>query len=449
MSRLFGTDGVRGLANRELTPELAFRLGRAAGAVLEREGRARFLVGADPRRSSGMLEAALVAGLASVGADVERLGVVTTPGVAFLVRKTAASAAAMVSASHNPAEYNGIKFFSAEGFKLPDQLEDEIEALLGEERQAGLPRPEGAALGGVTQREELAEEYIRFLAGSVPEGALAGLRLVVDCANGAASRIAPEALRRLGARVTVLHAEPDGLNINAGCGSLHPEGLARAVREAGAEAGLAFDGDADRCIAVDERGQVLDGDQILAILAADRQSRGRLAGDTVVGTVMTNLGLELALGEMGLRLLRAKVGDRYVLEAMLRHGYVLGGEPSGHVILRDLHTTGDGILTGIQMLAAARRMGAKLSELGGRVRKLPQVQLNVPAPERDGLESNPRIAAARAEVEQALAGHGRLVLRPSGTEPLVRVMVEAEDEEKARAAAQRLARVVEAELGRR
>ncbi|MDI3299626.1 MAG: phosphoglucosamine mutase [Bacillota bacterium] len=447
MPRLFGTDGVRGLANRELTPELAFGLGRAAGAALERGERPRFLVGQDPRRSSGMLEAALVAGLASVGADVERIGVVTTPGLAFLVREAGASAAAMVSASHNPAEYNGIKFFSAEGFKLPDAVEDEIEALLG--REAELPRPEGEGLGRVVERAERAERYVDFLAGSVPDGALAGLSLVVDCANGAASRIAPEAFRRLGVRLTVLHAEPDGLNINRRCGSLHPEALARAVREAGASAGLAFDGDADRCIAVDERGAVLDGDQILAVLAADRRAQGKLPGGTVVGTVMSNLGLELALAEMGVRLLRTRVGDRYVLEAMLREGYVLGGEPSGHVILRDLHTTGDGILTGIQLLAAARRLGAPLSELGRRVRKLPQVQLDVPAPAREGLETNPRVAEARAEVERRLGGRGRLVLRPSGTEPVVRVMVEAEDEAEARAAAERLARVVESELGGR
>ncbi|MBX5464875.1 MAG: phosphoglucosamine mutase [Clostridia bacterium] len=444
MSRLFGTDGVRGLANRELTPELAFDLGRAAGTVLGRGWRPRFLVGQDPRRSSGMLEAALVAGLASVGADVERLGVVTTPGLAFLVREAGASAAAMVSASHNPAEYNGIKFFSAEGFKLPDAVEDEIEALL---RGGGeLPRAEGEALGAVAGAEERTERYVDFLAGSVPEGALAGLPLAVDCANGAASRIAPAVLKRLGARLTVLHAEPDGLNINRGSGSLHPEALARAVRETGAWAGLAFDGDADRCIAVDEEGNVLDGDQILAVLAMARRRQGRLPGGTVVGTVMSNLGLERALAAMGLRLLRTRVGDRYVLEAMLREGCLLGGEPSGHVILRDLHTTGDGILTGLQLLAAARELGAPLSELARSVPKLPQVQLNVPVAARDGLEENPRIARAREEVERSLAGRGRLVLRSSGTEPVVRVMVEAEVEEEARAAAERLARVVEQEL---
>jgi phosphoglucosamine mutase len=451
LARLFGTDGVRGVANLELTAELAMGLGRAGAWALARHaGRApRLLLGRDPRRSGDMLAAALAAGATSVGAEVVAVGVVTTPGVAFLVRALGLDAGAMVSASHNPPEYNGIKFFDRSGYKLPDAVEDEIEAAV--RRPAGLPRPSGAALGRVLDRPEVRARYVDFLAGCVPSGALSGLRVVADCANGAAWELGPEALRRAGAEVETIAAAPDGLNINVGCGSLHPEALAAEVVRRGFDAGFAFDGDADRLIAVDERGRRVDGDAVLAIAGRRLLARDELPGRTVVGTVMSNLGLELCLAEAGGRLVRAKVGDRYVLEAMLAGGYQLGGEPSGHVVFGASHTTGDGILTALKLGAILRETARPLSELAAEMPRFPQVLVNVPVaadgPVADRLEASPSVRDAVRGAEAELGRRGRVVIRPSGTEPLVRIMLEGEDEARVRRLAGELATVVAGELG--
>ena len=445
MGRLFGTDGVRGLANGELGVELAVALGRAGATVLARHAgrRPRLLLGRDPRRSGQLLEAALAAGAMSVGADVLRLGVATTPAVAHLVRALDVELGAVISASHNPAPYNGIKFFSHDGFKLPDALEDEIEALLpGAEALAAAAGPEVG-----TSRDRSAElgRYVDFVAAQA--GDLSGLRLVCDCANGAASELAPAALRQAGAAVEAIAASPDGTNINAGCGSLHPERLGRAVVEAGAAAGFAFDGDADRLIATDERGAVVDGDALMAVLACDLSARGELAGDTVVATVMSNLGLELCLRERGMRLLRTRVGDRYVLEAMRAGGFTLGGEQSGHIIFLDRHTTGDGLTTAAAVGALLRRTGRPLSELAAVLPRLPQVLRGVTVRDRDGAVSHPAVAAAVAAAEARLGERGRVLVRPSGTEPLVRVMVEGADEEAVRQAADAIAAAVASAVG--
>lgn len=450
MGTLFGTDGVRGIANGNLSPELVFRLGRAAAGLLPRgEGRPRFLIGKDTRLSGGALEAALAAGIASTGVDAASLGVVTTPAVAYLVRRFAAMGGAMISASHNPAEYNGIKFFSPGGFKIPDEAEDEIEAAVCAGAD-GLPRPTGRGLGRITFDSGKTDHYIEYVASTVPEG-LQGLSVVMDCAHGAAFRLAPALFRSLGARVAVINDAPDGLNINAGCGSLHPEDLCAVVRRERADAGLAFDGDADRVIAVDEKGQVVDGDQILAVAGLHLAARDRLPGRTVVATVMTNMGLEQALREKDIRLVRTRVGDRYVLEAMREGGYTLGGEQSGHVIFLEHATTGDGLLTGAQLLNIVRAAGRPLSELAAVFTKYPQVLMNVDVSnsERlsDQLAVNERIQQALSGAERVLEGRGRVLVRPSGTEPLVRVMVEGENTEQVRALAADLAGVIKQEIG--
>ena len=445
MPRLFGTDGVRGVANSELGVELAVALGRAGATVLARRAgrRPRLLLGRDPRRSGDLLEAALAAGAMSVGADVLRLGVATTPAVAHLVRALDVDLGAVISASHNPAAYNGIKFFSHDGFKLPDALEDEIEGLVPSVRD--LPAPTGAELGFAEERSAELVRYVDFIAGLA--GDLSGLRLVCDCANGAASTLAPAALRQAGASVEAIAASPNGLNINDGCGSLHPQQLAATVVATGADAGLAFDGDADRLIAVDEHGAIVDGDGLMATLALDLHQRGRLPGATVVATVMSNLGLELCLQEAGVRLLRTRVGDRYVLEAMREGGFALGGEQSGHIIFLGCHTTGDGLTTAALLGSLLRRRGRPLSELTAVMPRLPQVLQSVRVQRRDDLEGHPRIAAAVTAAEEALRGRGRVLVRSSGTEPLVRVMVEGEDEATVAAAADSISRVVAAELG--
>lgn len=446
MGRLFGTDGVRGVANDDLTVELALALGRAGATVLTQVAgrRPRVLVGRDTRRSGDLLEAALAAGAMSVGADVLRLGVATTPAVAYLVHVLDVDAGVVISASHNPAPDNGIKFFSHDGYKLPDAAEDEIERLV---RGGAVPerRITGAELGRAQDRSHELVRYVDYVAGL--GGDLSGLRLVCDCANGAASTLAPAALRQAGATVEAIAASPDGLNINDGCGSLHPERLAQAVRGLSAHAGLAFDGDADRLIAVDERGEVVDGDQIMAMLAVDLISRGELPGGAVVGTVMSNLGLELCLRAHGGTLLRTRVGDRYVLERMRRDGLALGGEQSGHIVLLRHHTTGDGLLTAVMVAALLRRSGRPLSELASVMRRLPQVLQNVRVRELDGWEANPRIATAVRAAEEELGEGGRILVRASGTEPLIRVMAEGADAGAVRQAAAGIAAVVAAELG--
>jgi phosphoglucosamine mutase len=442
---LFGTDGVRGIANGDLDAPLAFALGRAGAHVLAaRSGRRpRVLVGRDTRRSGDLLEAALVAGALSVGADVHRLGVTTTPAVAYLVRALDVEAGAMISASHNPFEYNGIKFFDHSGFKLPDAVEAEIERHVAD--AASLPSPKGDGIGQVRDAEPETERYVDYLVKLA--GDFGGMHVVVDCANGGASAIAPEVLRRAGMRVDVLHASPDGTNINDQCGSLHPESLQAEVKRSGASFGCAFDGDADRLIAVDGRGRVVDGDAILGVAGLHLLGCDLLPHRTVVATVMSNLGLELALRAAGARLLRTRVGDRYVLEEMERGGYALGGEQSGHVIFRSHHTTGDGLLTAVRLARIMADSGRNLADLADQVPRFPQVLRNVRVADAKAAAGSEAVVRAVAAAEAALSGRGRVLVRSSGTEPLVRVMVEGEDPDRTTTLAEELAAVVAAAAG--
>jgi phosphoglucosamine mutase len=437
---LFGTDGVRGVANRDLTPELAFSLGRAAVQALGGEGRPTIVVGRDTRASGHMLQAALSAGACSAGGDVVRMGVVPTPAVAFMTVDLGARAGAVISASHNPPPDNGIKFFSADGMKLPDRVEEEIERLV---REGDGPRPEGGGVGRVRDRKEEIDRYLGHLLEAA-DGPLSGMRIAVDAANGAAFRLGPEALRRLGAEVHVLNAEPDGENINVACGATHPEVVAGAVRAIGADGGVSHDGDADRAIFVDAQGNVIDGDQVIAACAVAMKEDGRLPGDAVVVTVMANLGLRRAMEAHGIRVLETAVGDRYVLEEMVRSGAFLGGEQSGHIIFREQATTGDGLLTAVRFLSLARARGASLSELAATMRRYPQVLQNVAVEDARTVAASDGVAEAVREAEAALAGRGRVLVRASGTEPLVRVMVEAESEEEAWLHATAVAAAVEA-----
>ncbi|MCP3798845.1 phosphoglucosamine mutase [Allokutzneria sp. A3M-2-11 16] len=442
MARLFGTDGVRGLANSDLTPELAMSIAVAAARVLgERTGSDRpvAVVGRDPRASGEMLEAAVAAGLASAGVDVLRAGVVPTPAVAHLVSDLGAGLGVMISASHNPMPDNGIKLFSGDGHKLPDAVEDEIERLIAE--GPGQGRPTGGAIGRVRDIDNAVQRYVDHLLLATPQP-LEGLRVVVDCANGSASAAAPEAYRRAGADVIAIHAEPDGVNINDGCGSTHLDVLRAAVREHGADLGIAHDGDADRCLAVDHTGAEIDGDQILAVLALAMKEGGELADDTLVATVMSNLGLHLAMRDHGVNVRTTSVGDRYVLEELRSGGFSLGGEQSGHVVLPTHATTGDGLLTALRLMARVVSTGRPLAELAGVMRRLPQVLVNVKVSDKARVAASPSVAEAVAAVEAELAGSGRVLLRPSGTEQLVRVMVEAPSQDAADAAAKRLAGVV-------
>jgi phosphoglucosamine mutase len=449
VSLTFGTDGVRGVANVELTPELVLGLGRAAARVL---GPGPWLVGRDTRVSGPLLFAALAAGLAAEGADVGDLGVLPTPAVAAACA-AAGQPGAVISASHNPFADNGVKLFAPGGRKLADDVEERIEALLHGEASAdaaAVATVTGDAVGTITDGSPRATAaYEDLVLGALEGRTLEGLRVVLDCANGAASTVGPDVFRRAGADVTVLHAEPDGRNINAACGSTHPGSLQEAVRAAGhGTVGFAFDGDADRVLAVGEDGALVDGDQLLALNALDLRRRGRLAGDAVVVTVMSNLGFRLAMEAAGVRVVETKVGDRYVLEALADGGYSLGGEQSGHVIFADLATTGDGVLTALLTADLVRRAGRPFAALAAEVmQRLPQVMVNVRVPEPGRVAGDPEVAAAVAEVEAELAGAGRVVLRPSGTEPLVRVMVEAPTAEAATAAADRLAAVVARALG--
>jgi phosphoglucosamine mutase len=441
MTLRFGTDGVRGIANRDLTPELVTALGRAAARVLG-EGRP-FVVGRDTRRSGPLLEAALVAGLCSEGADVERVGVLPTPGVAYLAQLFDAPAA-VISASHNPYPDNGVKLFARGGRKIADAPEQRIELELRRLVDAGAADgPDGPDVGVGRDRLGAAADYIAHLVAALGGRRLDGQSVVVDCGNGAAFEVAPWALRVLGAWVRVVHDQPDGTNINAGCGSTDPGELQQAVLAAGANAGLAFDGDADRVIAVDERGNLVDGDQMLAIIALDLHERGELDGNAVVATVMSNLGLRRALAERGIEVVETPVGDRNVLTALEERGLSLGGEQSGHVIVTDLATTGDGTLTGMLLLDVIARSGRPLSELAAVVEPLPQVLRSVQVPDGAGLEDDGAFRAELEAVEQELGVDGRVLVRPSGTEPVVRVMVEAPTTEQAETAARRLAAAVE------
>jgi len=445
MGKYFGTDGVRGVANAGLTPELAYKIGRCGGVVLAgRAERPKVVIGRDTRISGPMLESALIAGLLSIGADVVRLGVVSTPAVAYLTRELGADAGVMISASHNPVEDNGIKFFGGDGFKLLDETEAEIEKLMDAPEDT-LPRPIGGGIGAVTTDTDAKWRYIDYLKTTVG-CSFAGVKLVLDCAHGAAYELAPEVFRALGAEVISYGAEPDGLNINAGVGSTHPEMLAAKVKAHGADLGLAFDGDADRLIAIDENGEEVDGDYILCICGDAMRKAGKLAGETVVTTVMANLGFFKAAGTLGLKTAKTAVGDRYVMEEMVNGGYNLGGEQSGHVIFLDYSTTGDGILTGLQLVDTIVGSGKKLSELKQMMRKFPQVLVNVKVADKTRYPGNTAIAEAVATAETALGDNGRVLVRPSGTEALIRVMAEGPDKEEIERLVADIAEVVRKEL---
>jgi len=449
MGKYFGTDGVRGVANKELTPELAYRIGRCGGYVLTRKEtggeKPTVLIGRDTRVSGPMLEAALVAGLLSIGANVVRLGVISTPGVAYLTRKLGADAGVMISASHNPVPDNGIKFFGGDGFKLSDDTELEIERLMDAE-QDELPRPIGAEMGSVRDDLEAKWAYADYLASTTPVR-LDGKKIVLDCANGAAYEMAPQIFRKLGAEVVVIGAEPTGLNINEGVGSTHTGTIRAETLRQGAFLGLSFDGDADRLIAVDENGDEVDGDYILCICADAMRREGRLKQDTVVTTVMSNLGFFKAARELGLQTAQTAVGDRYVMEEMRRGGYNLGGEQSGHVIFLDYNTTGDGMLTALQLVSTVVASGKTLGELKSMMQKFPQVLVNVRVADKSGLNDNAAIQAAIEEAKAALGENGRVLVRPSGTEALVRVMAEGPEQSVIQAHVDRIADVVRSELG--
>ncbi len=447
MGRLFGTDGVRGVANTELTCERAMAIGRAAALVLSGEGqRPTFLIGSDTRISGDMLTAAVAAGLTSAGADVITLGVVPTPAVAYLVTKLSASAGVMISASHNPAKYNGIKIFSGDGYKLPDLLEERIEQLVldGEEP---ILLPTGGAVGRITKNLSARELYLEHLTKSV-SAPLSGIRIALDAANGSASVTAKELFSGLGAEVHMLSNTPDGVNINEKCGSTHPDALARYVVEHGLDGGAAFDGDADRCMIIDEKGNLIDGDMILSILSADMKERGKLAKNTVVGTIMTNFGFQRFCQANGIHFAATQVGDRFVLEEMLREGYALGGEQSGHIIFREFATTGDGQLTALQVFSLLCRSGKKLSELNTKMRPSPQVMINLTVTAEGKLRfyTDTAVKKAMDEARSLLGDTGRIVVRPSGTEPLIRVMSEGDDAVLIERAAESVADVIKVRL---
>ncbi|MCM3763102.1 phosphoglucosamine mutase [Alkalihalobacillus oceani] len=445
MGNYFGTDGVRGVANTELTPELAFKLGRMGGYVLTKHTeKPRVIIGRDTRISGEMLESALIAGLLSIGAEVMRLGVISTPGVAFLTKALSANAGVMISASHNPVPDNGIKFFGPDGFKLLDEQEQEIERYLDSEDQ--LPRPTGGALGQVSDYYEGGQKYLQFLKQTVQED-FSGIHIALDCAHGAASSLAPHLFADLEADISTMGTAPNGVNINEGCGSTHPEALSAFVLERGAQIGLAFDGDADRLIAIDEKGQIVDGDKIMFICAKYMKEQGWLKHGTVVSTVMSNLGFYKALEEEGIVAKQTAVGDRYVMEEMRKGGYNLGGEQSGHIIFLDHITTGDGLLSALQLVNIMKMTNKPLSELAAEMQTYPQKLVNIRVSDKHAVSENEAVKAAIARVEEDMNGEGRVLVRPSGTEPLVRVMVEAQSEELCNRYVDEIATVVKAELG--
>lgn len=446
MGKYFGTDGVRGVANKELTPELAFKIGRFGGYVLTKnEPNPKVLIGRDTRISGHMLEGALVAGLLSIGVEVMRLGVISTPGVAFLTKALGAQAGIMISASHNPVEDNGIKFFGPDGFKLTDEQENEIEELL-DQTEDTLPRPIGAKLGQVIDYFEGSQKYLQYLKQTIDED-FSGLHIALDCANGATSSLAPHLFADLEADISTMAANPDGLNINDGVGSTHPESLAKFVIEKKADIGLAFDGDGDRLIAVDENGNIVDGDQIMFICAKYLNEKGRLNKQTVVSTVMSNFGFYKALEANGIQSVQTAVGDRYVMEEMRKNLYNLGGEQSGHIIFLDYITTGDGMLSALQLINIMKATRKRLSELASEMQKFPQLLKNVRVTDRKLVQENERIQTVIKEVEAEIGENGRVLVRPSGTEPLVRVMAEARTEELCEYYVDKIVKVVEEEIG--
>lgn len=444
MDRMFGTDGVRGIANLELTADLAYNLGRAGAFVLtEGAHKPKILVGMDTRISGDMLESALVAGILSVGAEAVCLGIVPTPAVAYLTREYGADAGVVISASHNPVEYNGIKFFNNQGYKLSDDLEDRIQNII-ESGFEGVPAPTGEDLGRKVIEESALEQYIEFAKSTIDIN-LKGLKVALDCANGACYKAAVDTFRQLGAEVVVINNDPDGVNINKNCGSTHPEELMEYVVKKGCHLGLAFDGDADRCLAVDEKGNLINGDFIMAICGKYLKEQGKLNKDVVVVTVMSNLGLDIALKKEAISTVKTKVGDRYVLEEMLKEDYKLGGEQSGHVIFLDYNTTGDGLVTGLQLAAIVKKSGKSLSELAGMMTELPQILVNavIPNDKKDIHEKDEEIIAEIKKIEERLHGCGRVLIRPSGTEPLVRVMLEGENQSELDEMAHALAKLIE------
>ena len=449
MGKYFGTDGVRGVANTELTPELAFKLGRCGGYVLMQhapeQAHPRVLVARDTRISGQLLEQALVAGLLSVGIEVMQLGVISTPAVAYLTRTQNAAAGVMISASHNPALDNGIKFFGSDGFKLSDQQEEEIEALIDAPEDT-LPRPSTDGLGTIDEFPEGAIKYLQFLQSTI-SGDLEGIRVCIDAANGATAPLVNQLFADLETDFYTMGDRPNGININDGVGSTHPEGLQAFVKEKGAMVGLAFDGDGDRLIAVDENGELVDGDKIMFICGQYLKSKGRLEKDTIVSTVMSNIGFHKAIEEHGMVALKAQVGDRYVVEAMREGGYVLGGEQSGHIVFLNLNTTGDGLLSAVQLLAVMKETGKSLSELAAQVTIFPQKLVNIRVRDKHTVMDEPAVKAVIEAVEAEMNGDGRILVRPSGTEPLLRVMAEASTDEKVSRYVDTIADVIRAERG--
>lgn len=444
MGRLFGTDGVRGVANEDLSAELTFKLGRSGAALLTpSDKKGKIVVGRDTRISGDLLEAALTAGICSAGSDVLRVGVLPTPAIAYLTKALGAEAGVVISASHNPAEYNGIKFFDDQGMKLADEIEDKIAAGLDKES----PKcSSGQNVGVVIQVKECLERYINHVVTTIPAD-LSGLKVAIDCAYGAAYQTSPLALKQLGAQVLAVNTEPDGFNINDGCGSTHPEYIQEIVKSHDVDLGLTHDGDADRVIAVDENGEIIDGDFIMAICALYLKERGLLVDNAVVTTVMTNMGFDLAMREHGIEVAKTKVGDRYVLEEMLKRGIKMGGEQSGHIIFLEHGRTGDGLVTALHLMVAMRDTRKKLSELKQVMKRLPQVLLNVKVADKKRLAEAKKVWKAVKEAEAKLGGRGRILVRPSGTEPLVRVMVESKMAEEANSTAGEIAGIIEEELG--
>ncbi len=446
MGRLFGTDGIRGIANLDLKPELAFKVGRASSYILGRDRRGAIVIGKDTRYSGDMLEAALVAGIVSMGIDVIRLGVISTPAIAYLTRKHKALAGIVISASHNPGEYNGIKIFNEDGLKLTDEMEEEIEELILNDIEIDR-RPIRDEIGSISLSDRGGEDYLDYLLSKIDLD-LSGVKVAMDCGNGALSKLGPRAIERLGGEVFAINTRPDGMNINDNCGSTNPQMIQDLVLKTRADIGISFDGDGDRIIACDELGNIVDGDHILSICSSYFKQEGRLKKDTVVGTIMTNMGLDDYLNENGMRIVKTQVGDRYILEEMMKEGYNLGGEQSGHIIILDYNTTGDGLATGLQLLKVARESNKKLSELNNLMTNYPQVLVNARVKEelKYSYDQDMEINKAIEDVEARFEGRGRVIIRPSGTEPLVRVMIESKGE-GIEEIARELASFIESKIG--